>query len=143
MKFRIIPIVLLAGSLPVWAALPGESAISPMVGTWEATLPNGCVERHTFRADGFMSGTSGVEYVEEKYTFHPLPDEGGFHKLEGLTLNDTGGPDCGDSIEDHSGKSWTAYIVFSPDKNMHLVCAEPRLATCWGPYRRIQPNSPR
>lgn len=111
----------------------------PIIGTWTFTLPNGCIERHTFDANGRMSGTSGQEYVEEDYTLSAGPDASGFYTLTGLTLKDTGGPDCGDSSEDHTGKSWTVYVRFSKDRQKYLSCAEATMEHCWGPYHRIQP----
>ncbi len=118
------------------AAIRSEVQGGPIVGTWTWTAPNSCVEKHTYLPSGLVSGTSGSEYTEEKYSISAEPDANGFYKLTGLTLKDTGGPDCAGSSEDYSGKEWTAYIRFSKDGTKLLACSEPNIDTCWGPYTK-------
>lgn len=124
------------------AAIGSTAPISPIVGTWERTLPSGCTERYTFQEDGKMSGTSGAEYVEEEYAISAMHDAGGFFMLTGFTIKDTGGPDCDDSSEDHTGKPWIVYILFSPELDKHIACSEPNTNSCWGPYMRIDKSAP-
>lgn len=137
-NFAAILYVLATLSFPAHAAVPpGEVVDSPIIGTWTLTLPNGCTEKHTFLASGIVSGTSGVEYVEEKFSISSAPDPNGFYKLTGVTLKNTGGPNCGGSSEDHTGKEWMNYILFSKDRTKHFVCSEPDINACWGPYLKI------
>lgn len=135
-KTTVLFCVLIASAYPATAMVTNEIPDNPIIGTWTWALPNGCMEKHTFLASGMVSGTSGSEYTEEKYSISSKPDSNGFYKLTGYTLKDTGGPDCGGSSEDHSGKEWTAYIRFSSDRTKHIECSEPNTDTCWGPYTR-------
>lgn len=118
-------------------ASPCEAVDNPIIGTWTRTLPNGCTEKHTFLASGVVSGTSGSQYDEEKFSISPTPDSSGFYKLTGATLKNTGGANCGGSSEDHTGKEWTNYILFSKDRTKHFVCSEPDISTCWGPFIKV------
>lgn len=137
---RAAGIFILAGQCHA-AVDPGPKSL-PIVGTWEWQLPDGCVENHTFLPNGTLSGTSGAEYTEENYTISSTPNEYGFYRLNGFTLKDTGGPDCADSSEVHTGKPWTVYILFSPRGDLHLACSEPDMKSCWGPYRRVHKSVP-
>ena len=119
------------------AAPPGKAIDNPIVGTWTRTLPDGCKEKHTFLASGLVSGTSGAEYDEEKFSIVAMPDHNGFYKLAGVTLKNTGGPNCGGSSEDRTGKEWMNYILFSKDRAKHFACSEPDINTCWGPFIRL------
>lgn len=130
--------VLATLSFSAHADAPSSKAIdNPIVGTWIRTLPNGCTEKHTFLASGLVSGTSGTEYDEEKFLISDIPDHNGFYKLTGVTLKNTGGPNCGGSSEDHMGEEWTNYILFSKDRTKHFACSEPDINTCWGPFNKI------
>lgn len=142
MKKFLLLLAIVFPALSAQAASPSsevELKFSPIVGTWSFRLPNGCTERHTYRANGFLSGTSGEEYVEERYELSAVPDVNGFYTLTGHNLKDSGGPDCSGSSEDFSGRDWTVFVRFSADFAKYVVCVEPRPDRCWGPYLKEAP----
>lgn len=136
---QVMVAICLAG---LWKPAPAGEwnrlSVSPIIGLWEWRMPDGCIERHEFLTTGRMLGSSVAERVEEAFEISSYPDGKGFFRLSGRTLKDTGGPDCSGSKDNHSGKKWAVYVRFSPDKEEHFVCVEPRVTTCWGPYRRIR-----
>ena len=117
----------------------GIMANHPLVGRWVWTLPhNNCTEDHTFTADGRIVGTSGKEEAEDQITEAVPPNERGGYKITARSVRDTGGPDCANSMEDSTGKSWTMYVFFNPSRQMHWRCFDPDGKKCAGPYRRVE-----
>ena len=117
----------------------GILANHPLIGRWVWTLPhNNCTEDHTFTADGRMIGTSGKEESEDQVIEIAPPNERGGYKITAKSVRDTGGPDCGDSMTDMTGQTWTVYLFFNPSRQMHIRCFEPDGAKCVGPFRRVE-----
>ncbi len=114
------------------------AADHPLIGKWQWTRPvNQCTEVFEFRADGTAPVTSGDEKTDNTYTISSSADRNGFYQLNMKTLKDFGGKDCGDDSSDTTGQETTHYVLFEPQKTMHIVCAEPKVGRCYGPLNRV------
>ncbi len=110
----------------------------PLIGKWRWTKPeNKCTEVFDFRADGTAPVVSGDEKTENTYTVSSSADRNGFYQLNMKTIKDLGGKDCGDDSSDTTNQETTHFILFEPQKSMHIVCAEPRIGRCYGPLTRM------
>ncbi len=111
--------------------LPGE-----LVGTWSWTLPNGCTETQTYRADGSRSVVSGDERTEGTFDVEPSVEDPNFRRLTLLTKTDSGGKDCSGNASDDSGKTSVIFYLIAKDGQQLMYCADPELKRCVGPFRR-------
>lgn len=110
----------------------------PLIGKWQWTRPsNKCTEVFDFRADGTAPVVSGEEKTENLYTVSSSADRNGYYQLNMKTTKDLGGKDCGDDSSDTTNQDTTHFILFEPQKTMHIVCAEPKLGRCYGPLTRM------
>jgi hypothetical protein len=110
----------------------------PLLGKWRWIKPeNKCVEVYDFRADGTVPVVSGDERTENTYTVSADSDQNGFYLLTLKTTKDYGGKDCADDSVDSTGQDGQMFILFEPTKTMYLACAEPKVARCYGPLRKV------
>jgi hypothetical protein len=110
----------------------------PLIGKWQWTRPvNKCTEVFDFRADGTAPVTSGDEKTENTYSISSSADRNGFYQLNMKTIKDFGGKDCGDDSSDTTGQETTHFVLFEPQRTMHIVCAEPKVGRCYGPLTRM------
>jgi hypothetical protein len=110
----------------------------PLLGKWRWVKPeNKCVEVYEFRTDGTVPVSSGDERTENTYTVSAESDQNGFYLLTLKTTKDYGGKDCADDAADSTGQDGLMYILFEPAKTMYLACAEPKVARCYGPLRKV------
>lgn len=110
----------------------------PVIGRWQWTrAENKCTEVYEFRADGTVPVTSGAEKTDNTYTVAAAPDENGFYRLTMKTTKDNGGKDCAEDATDSTGQEITTYVLFNPERTMHLVCAQPDRQLCFGPFERV------
>ena len=110
----------------------------PLIGKWQWTrAENKCTEVYEFRVDGTVPVTSGAEKTENTYTAAARPDENGFYRLTMKTTADNGGKDCAEDASNSTGQEITTYVLFNPERTMHLVCAEPNRRLCFGPLERV------
>lgn len=128
-------------ALALVGAVPCAFGQQPdLVGAWEwVRKSNGCEERYVFRADGTLSITSGAARTENRYRMAWTPEPNGRYRLTITTVADDGGADCSNSTGDRTGRSSTAYILFSQSRASMILCDSPAGADCIGPLRRTGP----
>lgn len=135
----IVALTLLALAAATPAAEPAAPAdlASELVGTWSWTLPNGCTETQTYRADGSRSVVSGEERAEGTFQVEPSTEDPNFRRLTLNTARDAGGKDCSGSTSDDTGKSSVIFYLIAKDHQQLMYCFEPELKRCVGPFRRV------
>jgi hypothetical protein len=110
----------------------------PIIGTWRITLPDGaCSETYRIRADGTTLVFSNEEVAESTFTVSDKPDEDGFFQQTDIIVKDNGKPDCSGAITE-PGRSVTSYLQFHPSGNLFVMCVEPNLERCIGPFIRVR-----
>lgn len=108
-----------------------------LVGAWEwVRKSTGCEEKYVFRGDGTLSIASGAARTENRYRMAWTPEPNGRYRLTISTVADDGGVDCSNSTADRTGRSRSAYILFSQSRGSMLLCDSPAGADCIGPLRR-------
>ncbi|MDE3009969.1 MAG: hypothetical protein KGI67_03700 [Pseudomonadota bacterium] len=136
--------VLLAGLAGAAGAAAGDlerstlPADHPLVGTWRIDLPQvGCHELYVLRADGTGSVSSGQEQGENEFQLAAEPDAAGFYKWVGRVTADNGKPDCMGNVTPVGDTSTTWIHLFGSGQHF-LLCFEPTLRRCIGPFVRQQ-----
>jgi hypothetical protein len=111
----------------------------PVLGTWQWTdSRNGCTEVYDFRPDGTVPVVSGDERTDNTFTISDTPDAQGFYTLTLFTVKDHGGKDCGGDETDNTAMENVIYLLFEPGLTEFIICAEQRLESCFGPWRRVR-----
>lgn len=117
----------------------GATAISPhhpLVGTWSIAIPGeDCTETYVVRADGTTIVTSAQEVVESEFEVTPEPVEGGFYRWSDTIVKGNGRKDCSGNVTEIGRKS-TFFLRFSPRADRFVICREPNLDACFGPFVR-------
>lgn len=122
---------------PPAAAQSRQRGDADLVGSWSWSPPRtDCVETYTYRADGTLSVQSGDERTDAVYRVEAVRGSR-FRKLTMRTTRDNRGKDCAGAAEDDAGRSSTTYYLMSPDKVQMILCNEPKLERCLGPFTRI------
>nr|WP_315258229.1 hypothetical protein [uncultured Duganella sp.] len=110
----------------------------PFIGTWRIAVPDtDCSETYRVRADGTTLVFSKEEVAESTFTVADKPDQNGFYKETDTIVKDNGKPDCGGNIT-KPGRSVTSYLQFHPSGNLFVMCVEPNLERCIGPFIRVR-----
>jgi hypothetical protein len=104
--------------------------------TWTRTV-NNCTEIYEYRPDDTMHVVSGAERSDNTYRLSPKPSGTGFYRFTATTVKDYGGKDCGDSSDDGTGSTYSAFIMFNPSGDGHIVCQQENFDNCFGPLRRL------
>jgi len=140
MQMRAITILLAAsifvGIVPS-IAMP-VSPNHPIVGTWKIAfdLPEGsCDEIYSIHLDGTTRATSGEELSQSKYDISDQPNDSGFYKWVDTVTKTNGKPDCHGNVT-RVGDVATAYVIFHRSGDKFLLCVEPSVHRCIGPYVR-------
>jgi hypothetical protein len=109
----------------------------PIIGTWSLEVPGtDCEETYFMRQDGTSLVTSGEETGQSAFEIDDEPGTNGFYKTTDRVTKDNGRPDCAGSIT-KVGTEITLYIKFHPSGDMMVMCTEPSLAACIGPFYRV------
>lgn len=134
--------LMLATAMAVAISAPARCAPlradHPIIGTWRITLPDSaCSETYRIRADGTTLVFSHEEVAESTFTVSDQPDRNGFYKETDIIVKDNGKPDCSGEIT-KPGRSVTSYLQFNPNGNLFVMCVEPNLKRCIGPFVRVR-----
>ena len=130
-------LVLACLSAQAAAEAPAQSASARIVGKWTWTRPDiKCVETQEYRADGTLSVVSGAERSSNTYVLASEATANGFHKLTVKIVKDSGGKDCFDIDQDHTGATVTHYVMIHPNGDKLMLCHEDSKDRCIGPYQR-------
>ena len=141
---RMIALIL-AATLAATTAMPAAHAADaaalrpdhPIIGTWRIVVPNSaCSETYRIRADGTTLVFSNEEVAESTFTVSDQPDKDGFYKETDTIVKDNGKPDCSGAIT-APGRTVTSYLQFHPNGNLFVMCLEPNLERCIGPFIRV------
>lgn len=124
------------------AAIPASAASlrhdHPLIGIWRIALPDSaCTETYRLRADGTTLVFSNEEVAESSFTVSDQPDKNGFYKQVDTITKDNGKRDCSGEIT-KPGRAVTSYVRFNPSGNLFIMCAEPNLDRCIGPFIRVR-----
>jgi hypothetical protein len=132
--------LLFAVAIVLAAPARAEEGGSPgIVGKWTWTrTDNACTEVYDYRPDGTLYVESGAEKTDNTYSIASAPDQDGFYKMTLKIVKDYGGKDCADSEEDSTGQEQEVYVLFHSSGNLHAVCRDPNLETCYGPLHRVK-----
>ena len=117
---------------------PALALGNPLQGTWECVnIKNSCREAYIFGVDctGFI--TSGEERSVVSYTISEKPDANGYYAVTLKIVEDKGGQDCGESVENNTGESYQKYVMFHPSGKLYVSCDTPDTSSCVGPFKRI------
>ncbi len=110
----------------------------PLIGIWRIALPDSaCTETYRLRADGSTLVFSNEEVAESTFTVSDQPDKNGFYKQVDTITKDNGKRDCSGNIT-KPGRAVTSYVRFNPSGNLFIMCAEPNLDHCIGPFIRVR-----
>lgn len=110
----------------------------PLIGTWRIAVPETtCTETYRIRVDGSTLVFSNEEVAESTFTVSDKPDKDGFYKQTDVIVKDNGKPDCSGAITE-PGRSVTSYLQFHPSGNLFVMCVEPNLERCIGPFLRVR-----
>jgi hypothetical protein len=113
--------------------------INPLQGTWEwVNIKNSCVENYIFGIENSGYITSGEEKSTAEYTISDKPSEKGFYAVNLKIVEDKGGKDCGESVENNTGEIYKKFVMFHPSGNQYVSCDSEDIKDCVGPFRRIQ-----
>jgi hypothetical protein len=116
-----------------------SEAPNPLQGAWEwVNIKNSCTEVYTFGIENTAYITSGEEKSDAEYTISETPSEKGFYKVTLKILDDKGGQDCGESVENNTGEMYEKYVMFHPNGNHYVSCDEEDTTTCVGPFKRMK-----
>ncbi len=108
----------------------------PLLGSWRIDVPDtSCHEVYTFKPDGTMSVTSGLQAAESEFEIPLEPSAKGFYKWVDKITKDNGKPDCMGSIME-VGHVATNYILIHPTRRAFLMCEAEDLKSCIGPFKR-------
>lgn len=119
--------------------LSATETSNPLLGTWEwVNIKNSCVEQYTFGVENSGYITSGEEHSNAKYTIADKPTEKGFYAVNLTILEDKGGKDCGESVENNTGEVYKKFVMFHPAGNHYVSCDTEDVKDCVGPFKRIQ-----
>ncbi len=132
---------LLLTSLLVLALLPftAQASDNPLLGTWEwVNVKNSCREVYIFGVEGSSHITSGEEISTARYTIADQPDSHGYYAVQLQIIEDQGGKDCGESLENNSGESYQKYLMFHPSGHLYVSCDSADTSNCVGPFKRLQ-----
>lgn len=112
---------------------------NPLLGSWEwINLKNSCREEYIFGSEGSGYITSGEETSTASYTISAQPDAHGYYAVQLHIINDKGGKDCGESVENNSGETYQKYLMFHPSGNLYVSCDSADTSSCVGPFKRVQ-----
>ncbi|WP_229256797.1 hypothetical protein [Duganella lactea] len=133
---------ILAAAMVMPAAITVQAASlrtdHPFIGTWRIAVPDtGCSETYRVRADGTTLVFSNEEVAESTFTVSDKPDKKGFYKQTDTIAKDNGKPDCSGAIT-KPGRSVTSYLQFHPSGDLFVMCVEPNLERCIGPFIRVR-----
>ncbi|NYE59284.1 hypothetical protein FHW58_000436 [Duganella sp. 1224] len=110
----------------------------PLIGIWRVTLPDGaCTETYRIRPDGTTLVFSKEEVAESSFTVSDQPDKNGFYKQVDTIVKDNGKRDCSGNVT-KPGRAVTSYLRFHPGGNLFVMCADPNLQRCIGPFIRVR-----
>lgn len=111
---------------------------NPLQGAWEwINIKNSCVEVYTFGIENTAHITSGKEVSNARYTISENPTNKGFYQVSLEILEDKGGQDCGESVENNTGEVYKKYVMFHPNGNHYVSCDKEDTSTCVGPFKRV------
>lgn len=117
----------------------GQDADNPLLGSWEwVNVKNSCREVYIFGSEGSSHITSGDEISTASYTIAGAPDSHGYYAVTLNIIEDKGGIDCGEGLENNSGESYRKYVMFHPSGNLYVSCDKPDTSSCVGPFKRLQ-----
>lgn len=112
---------------------------NPLQGSWEwVNIKNSCVEVYTFGIENTAYITSGDEKSDASYTISDTPTANGFYQVSLKILDDKGGKDCGESVENNTGEVYKKFVMFHPAGNHYVSCDKEDTSTCVGPFRRLE-----
>jgi hypothetical protein len=135
--------VMVAAAVATTTVITPASAASlrhdhPLIGIWRIALPDSaCTETYRMRADGTTLVFSNEEVAESTFTVSDQPDKNGFYKQVDKIVKDNGKRDCSGNIT-KPGRAVTSYVRFNPNGNLFIMCAEPDLDHCIGPFIRVR-----
>lgn len=114
------------------------SHANPLLGTWEwVNVKNSCREEYIFGSEGSGYITSGEEISTASYTISPQADANGYYGVQLHIIEDKGGKDCGESLENNSGETYQKYLMFHPSGNLYVSCDSADTRSCVGPFKRV------
>lgn len=122
----------------VWiTAYAMVSLANPLQGAWEwVNIKNSCVEIYTFGIENTAHIISGDEVSDARYTISAQPTTKGFYQVSLEILDDKGGKDCGESVENDTGEVYTKFVMFHPSGHQYVSCDKEDTSTCVGPFRK-------
>jgi hypothetical protein len=125
-------------SLLVWTTgFATASLANPLQGTWEwVNIKNSCVEIYTFGIENTAHITSGDEVSDARYIISDQPTTKGFYQVSLEILDDKGGKDCGESVENNTGEIYKKFVMFHPGGHQYVSCDKEDTSTCVGPFRK-------
>lgn len=122
-----------------WLGSAGQLLANPLLGTWEwVNIKNSCKEIYIFGTEGSGHVTSGEEVSIASYSISEEADAQGYYSVKLNILEDKGGKDCGESVENNSGETYQKYLMFHPSGNLYVSCDSPDTSSCVGPFKRSQ-----
>lgn len=118
---------------------PALLMANPLLGTWEwVNIKNSCREVYIFGTEGSSHITSGDEISLASYTISDQPDANSYYAVTLNIIEDKGGVDCGESLENNTGESYQKFVQFHPSGNLYISCDQPDTTSCVGPFKRLQ-----
>lgn len=132
---------------PLCAATASIAGIStthshPIHGRWEIFLPDErCSEVYEFRPNGERTYTSSEERGQSAYTISKAPSSLGFYELEDRITHSNGKPDCSGGSSPVGSKA-ILYIRFNSNQDQMIMCRDPALENCFGPFIRLPDSRP-
>lgn len=113
----------------------------PLHGKWEIFLPDErCSEVYDFRPNGTRVHTSAEESGQSAYTISKTPSLG-FNELEDRITHSNGKSDCSGGSSPVGSKA-ILYIRFNSNLDQMIMCRDPSLANCFGPFMRLPDSRP-
>lgn len=139
---KIMTLALLVGNAVSMAALAADFERTPLpenhplVGMWRINVPGmACSEVYDIRSDGTMNVTSSSQVVKAEFSVGKEQLAGGFYRWTDHILSENGQSDCMGNVME-VGHSATHYITVHTDGERFLLCQQPNLDTCIGPFNR-------
>lgn len=112
----------------------------PVIGVWRLNFADtSSYEEYDFRADGRLYTSANQQQIESSYIIEREPSASGFYKLEEHIINENGGKDCFDMLQNED-TDYVYYLKFSPSEDQLLICLEESDDQCVGYFIR-QTNS--
>lgn len=109
----------------------------PLLGAWDWTSREGCVETWRIDRAGTTLVTSADEVAEMRFTLSDQPSAHGYYKWVDTLFKDNGKKDCNGNVT-KAPRTTTSYIMLNPRGDRFIFCVAEDGKQCFGPFVKVE-----